>query len=43
MVNPIVLFHFLSFVNVRLDTENWLSNLPKSALKVPVGGWVVRK
>ena len=27
-----------SLVNVRLHTENWLCNLPGSALKVP-GGW----
>ena len=32
-----------SCVNVTLHTENQLSNLPGSALKVPVGGggWVV--
>jgi hypothetical protein len=32
-----------SLVNIRLHTENWLCNLPGSALKVPVvgGGWVV--
>ena len=37
-----------SLVNVRLHTENWLCNLPGSALKVPGGGggggwcwWVV--
>ena len=39
---------FLSMlVNIRLHTENWLCNLPGSALKVPVvvggGWWVVRK
>jgi hypothetical protein len=37
--------HILSsLVNIRLHTENWLCNLPGSALKVPVvvgGGWVV--
>ena len=34
------LFHYIlsSLVNVRLHTENWLCNLPGSALKVPVGG-----
>ena len=36
--------HILSsLVNVRLHTENWLCNLPGSALKVSVGGgggWV---
>ena len=39
--------HILSsLVNIRLHTENWLCNLPGSALKVPVvvvvvvgGGW----
>ena len=31
--------HILSsLVNIRLHTENWLCNLPGSALKVPVGG-----
>ena len=29
-----------SWVNVRLHTRNWLCNLPKSALNVPVGGWL---
>ena len=34
--------HILSsLVNVMLHTENWLCNLPGSALKVPVGGWVL--
>ena len=35
--------HILSsLVNIRLHTENWLCNLPGSALKVPGGGgWVV--
>ena len=36
--------HILSsLVNIRLHTENWLCNLPGSALKVPVGvgGWWV--
>ena len=28
--------YFFSLVNVRLHTENWLHNLPASALKVPV-------
>ena len=29
--------HILSsLVNIRLHTENWLCNLPGSALKVPV-------
>jgi hypothetical protein len=27
-----------SLVNIRLHTENWLCNLPGSALKVPGGG-----
>ena len=39
-----VFLHILSsLVNIRLHTENWLCNLPGSALKVPVvgGGWVV--
>ena len=27
-------------VNVRHNTENWHSNLPGSALKVSVGGWL---
>ena len=32
--------HILSsLVNIRLHTENWLCNLPGSALKVPGGGW----
>ena len=32
--------HILSIlVNIRLHTENWLCNLPGSALEVPVGGW----
>ena len=32
-------------VNIRLHTENWLCNLPGSALKVPVvgGGWLESK
>ena len=31
--------HILSsLVNIRLHTENWLCNLPGSALQVPVGG-----
>jgi hypothetical protein len=44
-VTLIFLLHILpSWVNVRLHTENWLCNLPGSALKVPVvGGWVVFK
>ena len=30
-----------SLVSARLHTENWLCNLPRSALKVPVvGGWL---
>ena len=31
-----------SLFNVRLHTENWLCNLPGSAIKVPVvvGGWL---
>ena len=33
----IFFLHILSsLVNVRLHTENWLGNLPGSALKVPV-------
>ena len=40
----IFLLHILSsLVNVRLHTENWLCNLPGSALKVPGGGWWFRK
>ena len=32
--------HILSsLVNIRLHTENWLCNLPGSALKVPGGWW----
>ena len=35
--NPnFVLCILSSLVNVRLHTENWLCNLPGSALKVPV-------
>ena len=34
-----IFLHILSsLVNIRLHTENWLCNLPGSALKVPVGG-----
>ena len=37
--NPNLFLHNLSsLVNVRLHTDNWLCNLPGSALKVPVGG-----
>ena len=40
--NPDFFLHILSsLVNIRLHTENWLCNLPGSALKVPGGGWVV--
>ena len=40
--DPNFFLHILSsLVNVRLHTENWLCNFPGSALKVPVGGWVV--
>ena len=28
-------------VNIKLHTENWLCNLPGSALKIPGGGWWV--
>ena len=39
LCNPKFFLHILSsLVNVRLHTENWLCNLPGSALKVPVGG-----
>ena len=38
--NPNLFLHILSsLVNIRLHTENWLCNLPGSALKVPGGGW----
>ena len=41
-VTLIFLLHILSILfNIRLHTENWLFNLPGSALKVPGGGWVV--
>ena len=37
--NFLLFLHILySLVNVRLHSENWLCNLPGSALKVPVGG-----
>jgi hypothetical protein len=36
-VTLIFLLHILSsLVNIRLHTENWLCNLPGSAIKVPV-------
>ena len=35
------ILHILScLVNVWLHTENWLCNLPVSALKVSLGGWL---